>query len=467
MVSTKLLVKNLPPQFTHSDKTDFLKLFGADEVVVMSEHGHMRGCCFVSFPDVVTARQAMDALHQFEVLERVLVAEYAKPQHVLDANYKQSKDILNNIGAASVDEKTSSQQKSDEKKRDNEESFVCPKLGVNNPFPDDLVYKYPDPNVTILTNIANAMASVPKFYTQVLHLMNKMNLPTPFGEPTLTPPLPGARAAKCDVAVDTEDLPCGDNLSSDESELESDSDEKRPEIYQRVPSQQHPVVRKRKRLKVMKTVEQEKLNIFQLKKPESVASAFELPQPNSTHLNDTTLATSIKEAVERRACQPPVHFSVFDERGDFGKIEPIPREQKEEEKEEEEEEKEEKEHAGYISLKQLSENRISSQEILQMNQFKKYTRGERTNRLYIKNLAKQVVESDLRFIFNRFAPKKGLKGEGEGDELDIRLMQEGRMKGQAFVTFPDEMVAEKALDAVHGFVLHEKPMVIQFGRVGK
>ncbi len=27
----------------------------------------------------------------------------------------------------------------------------------------------------------NAIAAVPKLYTQVLHLMNKMNLPPPFG----------------------------------------------------------------------------------------------------------------------------------------------------------------------------------------------------------------------------------------------------------------------------------------------
>merc|ERR1711973_994637 len=189
------------------------------------------------------------------------------------------------------------------------------------------------------------------------------------------------------------------------------------------------------------------------------------------------------------------HFSVFDERGDFGKMEPIPKvvlekeekeeiqnvsmeeeveEEEEEEKvegeeqeevEEEEEREEEEEEAvddstEYISLKTLQENRISSDEITAMNQFKNYTRGERTNRLYIKNLAKQVVESDLRFIFNRFHGK----GKEKREELEIRLMQEGRMKGQAFVTFPNETIAETALDAVHGYVLHEKPMVIQFGR---
>lgn len=44
-----------------------------------------------------------------------------------------------------------------------------------------LEYKYPPPTHHILTNIYNTLASVPVFYTQVLHLMNKMNLPPPFG----------------------------------------------------------------------------------------------------------------------------------------------------------------------------------------------------------------------------------------------------------------------------------------------
>jgi len=32
----------------------------------------------------------------------------------------------------------------------------------------------------VVANISRALVAVPKFYTQVLHLMNKMNLPSPF-----------------------------------------------------------------------------------------------------------------------------------------------------------------------------------------------------------------------------------------------------------------------------------------------
>ena len=43
-----------------------------------------------------------------------------------------------------------------------------------------LEYVYPEADDYILCNILNALKTFPKFYTQVLHLMNKMNLPPPF-----------------------------------------------------------------------------------------------------------------------------------------------------------------------------------------------------------------------------------------------------------------------------------------------
>lgn len=39
-------------------------------------------------------------------------------------------------------------------------------------------------------------------------------------------------------------------------------------------------------------------------------------------------------------------------------------------------------------------------------------------------------------------------------------MKEGRMKGQAFITLPNEEKAEGALNDTNGFMLHGKPMVV-------
>uniref|UniRef100_A0A452YKT9 RRM domain-containing protein n=1 Tax=Aegilops tauschii subsp. strangulata TaxID=200361 RepID=A0A452YKT9_AEGTS len=49
--------------------------------------------------------------------------------------------------------------------------------------------------------------------------------------------------------------------------------------------------------------------------------------------------------------------------------------------------------------------------------------------------------------------------------LSIKLMQqEGRMRGQAFVTFPSVELAQRALNLAHGYAFKGKPMIIQFGR---
>jgi RNA recognition motif-containing protein len=48
--------------------------------------------------------------------------------------------------------------------------------------------------------------------------------------------------------------------------------------------------------------------------------------------------------------------------------------------------------------------------------------------LYLKNLAADVAEPDLVGIFGRFETSREPK-------LIYRLMQRGRMKGQAFITF--------------------------------
>ncbi|PKI77323.1 hypothetical protein CRG98_002268 [Punica granatum] len=100
------------------------------------------------------------------------------------------------------------------------------------------------------------------------------------------------------------------------------------------------------------------------------------------------------------------------------------------------------------------------EEILSLPQFKNYTAGNPAPVLYIKNLAKDVVHDDFYFIFGSlFASMDEAKSN-----LHVKLMQEGRMRGQAFVTFPSVELAQTALNLVNGYVYKGKPMIIQFGR---
>lgn len=52
-------------------------------------------------------------------------------------------------------------------------------------------------------------------------------------------------------------------------------------------------------------------------------------------------------------------------------------------------------------------------------------------------------------------------------QLDVKLMKGGRMKGQAFVRMRNVDTARRALDEVCGYVLKGKPIVVQFGKVGR
>ncbi|MEE6519975.1 hypothetical protein FKM82_017746 [Ascaphus truei] len=142
----------------------------------------------------------------------------------------------------------------------------------------------------------------------------------------------------------------------------------------------------------------------------------------------------------------------------FGKIYPAPAPKADESEEEEEEDDM---PLDFISRRELEKWRLTKEEMRKLSVFKNYDPGDPNCRLYVKNLSKQVDEKDLKFIFGRFV---NFSSETEKIMFDIRLMKEGRMKGQAFVGFPSEDVAAKALKQANGYVLHDKPMVIQFAR---
>jgi len=117
--------------------------------------------------------------------------------------------------------------------------------------------------------------------------------------------------------------------------------------------------------------------------------------------------------------------------------------------------------SDYITLIELEKNRCTISELKLLQVFKNYEKGDVTCKLYVKNLAKNVQTSDLKYIFGRYVD---WSNESEANLFDIRLMQEGRMKGQAFITFSSEDKAEKALNETNGYVLFEKHMIVSFAK---
>ncbi|GFS31818.1 RNA-binding protein 41 [Trichonephila inaurata madagascariensis] len=115
-------------------------------------------------------------------------------------------------------------------------------------------------------------------------------------------------------------------------------------------------------------------------------------------------------------------------------------------------------HHATVPLEEseVVEQRLSVKEIRKIPRFENYKIGEPSKTLYVKNLHLKITEQELRSVFGRF--------EEENKALIVYRICTGRMKGQAFVTFSNANVAEKALYFANGYPMREKRIVIEFGR---
>ncbi|KAH0505408.1 RNA-binding protein 41 [Microtus ochrogaster] len=110
----------------------------------------------------------------------------------------------------------------------------------------------------------------------------------------------------------------------------------------------------------------------------------------------------------------------------------------------------------FIPEDEIQRNRLSEEEIRNIPMFSSYNPGEPNKVLYLKNLSPRVKERDLISLFARFQEKKG-------PPIQFQIMT-GRMRGQAFITFPNKDIAWQALHQINGYKLHGKILVIEFGK---
>ncbi|KAI8980921.1 hypothetical protein BDB01DRAFT_836582 [Pilobolus umbonatus] len=244
---------------------------------------------------------------------------------------------------------------------------IAPLQGVQYPSNPQLCYVYPDPSPDIITNISYAIGSVPRLYTQVLHLMNKMNMPPPF------------------LPVDKDAIPHVSNkrnhdelVASDESEIEDD------QADSLTSKEQEEMVKKARINRII--AEKQKLA---LKKSQPVKQP---KKKADDHL--TAQQRAIKDQ-----CKP---------------------------------------------LSELSGISV----------FKNYKAGVPSKKLYIKNLSRKVKTEDLQSVYSAFSK-----------DPQIDLKKKGRMRDQAFVTFPDQSTATLALECTNGYLLMDRPMAVQYGLV--
>ncbi|XP_064073465.1 RNA-binding region-containing protein 3-like [Vanessa tameamea] len=421
-MSKVLIIRHLPEALSFEDKEKLLKHFGALKVW---EKVKKRNYIFASFATVEKAKLSLQRLHMLEIAHRRLVVEYSfEKEPVTETKSKddnnstitnQIKEFLRIINAWN------------------------PSLDFYQPPPVHLRYSYPKVSPQVIINIIYELFIHKPFYTQTLHLMNKMSLSTPFKENDTA--VKFFKENFRDYFIDEMSILPPEEPSEPESEISSGDD---------IPKQLLPSVAKRKHT-LPKT----------RKRPAAVLSTALLPKQKTVKLNQEEVFDVVNPVTETKKISLVVSQDALQKQadepevvGELGKF------QKENQPADIQQIAEEPEQPT-ITRQELLANRISYSDMKILPVFKNYHPGEPSMRLYIKNLAKTVSEQDVKRIYKRYVEHIP---EEEQLGFDVRVMQEGRMKGQAFVTFPSVKIAEEALNETNGYLLREKPMVVQFAR---
>lgn len=262
-------------------------------------------------------------------------------------------------------------------------------LDLNQPPPHHLRYRYPDANPFILSNIANALAHNHKFYYQVLHLMNRMNLPAPFESVQSSIPFQNIfKTETADKFTTTDET--DPELSESEMESEDESEHIEPKLS----------LLKRK---LYKGIKSKKLKIVQM---DTVPKKAKIELSNVFDTVECEIPKKIEVKVPAEL--KPVEESIADTEGGFGIIYSTKSLTKEEYKKESDSD-DDIITGNCISKEELVSNRLSEKDMKNMPIFKNYYPGAPSCRLYIKNLAKTVSDTDLKFIYKRFMKFNELK----------------------------------------------------------
>nr|CAD1828951.1 unnamed protein product [Ananas comosus var. bracteatus] len=406
-------------------------LFGIADCLFSFSLFRLRNCAFVDFKDEMLANQALSQLNRYVILRlrflgKVLTVERANQGNLKNSNQHQhhQDQLVKGLSHPPISLLKDSSKNTNNLTHGGEP--IAPRLGVDYPFPPHLEYEYPPPDGNILTNIVNALIAVPRFYTQVvLHLMNKMNIPAPFRMALPTPPLPPQVPAPPPPPPPSSTKPQLTDLSSDESEMES-SDEDRDDTSRRKRAKREAIVgpavdkgvaHEAVGLKPAMLVPKEVLKIKK-KNPVLQINIGSKPMRKeiAEHENNTKELAREEEHLQQK------HFATPKEI-ESGKL---PRRK--------------------YYLFQCS--RITLLGILLLFSTSRIWRRMSFQMTFILFLARSLFESVD-------AARSG---------LHIKLMQEGRMRGQAFVTFPSVDLAQHALNLANGYVFKGKAMIIQFGR---
>ncbi|CAG5093531.1 Similar to RNPC3: RNA-binding region-containing protein 3 (Bos taurus) [Cotesia congregata] len=473
-----LRVLHLPPYLSDEKRNELFKKFGA-ECTKTIRKSDTYTTTFVKFPSTELATKAFLQLHQLEIKGQYLSVEFAKKSFVRDTD----DNVLFKSEPLNVNEKD------DNANTKNFQAFIdklntwTSNYNFSQPPPPNISYKYPLPTRNILLRISIQLLREPAFYTQVLHLMNKMNLPPPFEE--LEAEFPSLKEVYNmekykdifgNINAENDDSLLTDNYymmendddeddemevkgdgnndeDEEESEMESDNEETN-KLQEFIPVKRKLPEGKRK-IKIPKfvnpTVHPKPITTKQkIIRPEDVFERIPIEEIKKKTVikTDSLLIDKIVNTDTNDQSHEPSESG-------FGIINPVIKT----DDGNDEKTKEGEKSKEFITSEELASNRISANDQRLFSEFKNYHPGKPSCRLYIKNLAKEVNEDDLHYIYRKYIIPNL---ENSELEYNINLMRGGRMKGQAFVTFQNIEQAQLALNETNGYKLKSKYMVVQF-----
>ena len=276
--------------------------------------------------------------------------------------------------------------------------YVSPNLGLNYLPSPLLKYNYPPATPEIVARIARTLLYYPRFYTQVLHLMNKMSLPVPFQPLDPSERMEDIKRLFSNPSATT----VRNDLSEGESELEDSDSDITSRVRQTLNNKY--IKQKKKSNKKLKTgFVGEKAEYLpqdfepkhkQRDKSETyLPKVFDLPDVSVQKQNISVNIVSDYSSLKEKSANPS---DIIVETTGFGLISS----QKQREPETSNEIVWDKN--DLISDEELIANRVPQSQWSEYSVFKNYTTGEPSVRLYLKNVHKSAEKNDLIRIFGKF-----------------------------------------------------------------
>ncbi|KAL4086651.1 hypothetical protein PRIC1_013820 [Phytophthora ramorum] len=318
---------------------------------------------------------------------------------------------------------------------------LAPHLGLHYAPSPLLEYKYPKATEGIVRNIANALIALPRFYIQVLHLMNKMNLPPPFDEDAI----PGRFSTHRDVTphyCESEGIRKRtlkrrrSNESSNEQIVEEDEEDDSEEggndaVKNMDHNNTHGTEEGHYRHHGTKWACHGRFKVCSKSSDTSIQ-----PEANSSRpvLLGMPFSKQNRGPETKKSAALNVAFQLGTDTGNTPRSRRLTR-------------------PGVISENEVKRQRLAQGDFQKEPLMATYSRGSPSAVVVVKISPKQWMKRLALRIRLRSAAGGGF------NSLKIRLRPG---KGSAVITYPDEAVAVAAVDELHGVQLEGKALLVSF-----